>query len=189
MAETPTTEPAAIRAGDTVTWTKTISDYPATDGWTLKYRAVNSAGKIDITATTSGADYAVALTAATTAAYTAGWYDVVGWVEKGSGPTAERVTVETFRWQVTPDLAAAATYDGRSDARIIYDALLTAYKSAVASRAYVQEYEIAGRRMRFASREEWLRELNFWKAQVAAEDRAAKIAAGQPAGARVLVRF
>lgn len=189
MAEIPTTEPAAFVAGDTVQWTKAISDYPATAGWTLKYRAVNSAGKIDITATTSGADYAVTLTAATTGAYTAGWYDVVGWVEKGSGGSAERVTVATFRLQVKPNLAAANTYDGRSDARIIYDALLAAYKSAVAARAYVSEYEIAGRRMRFSSREEWLKELNFWKSQIAAEDRAAKIAAGQPAGARVLVRF
>ena len=36
-AETPTKEPTQIRAGDTVTWKKTIDDYKANDGWTLNY--------------------------------------------------------------------------------------------------------------------------------------------------------
>ncbi len=188
MATTPTQEPATVVAGDTITWQKSFSDYPATT-WTLKYRLLNAAGKIDITATASGNDYLVSVTAATSAAWTAGDYDYTGWVEKGSGPTAERVTVSTGRITVQANLAALNTYDGRSKARQIYEALLTAYKSAVDARAFVAEYEIAGRRMKFASRTEWITELNFWKAQVAAEDRAAKIADGLGGGARVLVRL
>ena len=189
MATTPTQEPASVIAGDTITWQKTFSDYPASAGWALKYRLLNASGKIDITATASGDNHLVAVTAASSATWTAGTYDYIGWVEKGSGPTAERYTVSTGRLTVTANMAAANTYDGRSDARIIYEALLAAYKSAAASRAYVAEYEIAGRRMKFASRAEWLQELNFWKAQVAAEDRAAKIADGLGGGARVLVRM
>jgi hypothetical protein len=188
MADIPTTEPASVVAGDTITWQKTFSDYPAT-GWTLKYRLLNAAGKIDITAATSGTDYLISITAATSAVYAAGTYDYLAWVEKGTGPTAERVTVATGRITVSPNLAALTTYDGRSDARKIYEALLTAYKSAVTDRAFVAEYEIAGRRMKFNGKADWLTELNYWKAQIAAEDRAAAIADGMGTSARVLVRF
>ena len=30
-------EPAKIRAGDTIEWKRSIDDYKASDGWTLKY--------------------------------------------------------------------------------------------------------------------------------------------------------
>jgi hypothetical protein len=184
MATTPTTEPATVVAGDTITWSKTFSDYPATV-WTLKYRLLNSAGKIDITATASGTDHLVAVTSTTSATWTAGDYDYIAWVEK----TGERATVETGRITVGANLATALTYDGRSTARKIYEALQAAWLTAVEGRAFVAEYEIAGRRMKFNNKADWLVELNYWKAQVAAEDRAAKIADGLGAGSRVLVRF
>lgn len=189
MATTPTTEPASVIAGDTITWQKTVSDYPASAGWVLKYRLLNAAGKIDITAGTSGDNYLVAVTAATSAAWAAGTYDYTAWVEQGTGPSAERFTVGQGRITVGANAAVATTLDSRTSARKIYEGLLAAYETAVTSRAFVAEYEIAGRRMKFNGKAEWLTELNYWKAQVAAEDRAAKIAAGMGGGARVLVRF
>lgn len=185
MATTPTTEPATVVAGDTITWTKSFSDYPATT-WTLKYRLLNSAGKIDITASASGSDYLVSVSSTTSASYTAGDYDYIAWVEKAG----ERHTVGQGRITVTANLATANTFDGRSDARKIYEALMTAYQSAVASRAFVAEYEVAGRRLKFNNKADWLTEINYWKAQVAAEDRAAALAAGLGGGAaRLMVRF
>ena len=189
MATTPTTEPASIVAGDTIAWTKSFPDYPATT-WTLKYRLLNSAAKIDITASTSGSDYSVAATAAVTAAYAAGKYDYTAWVEKGSGPTAERVTVGQGRITVVANLAIQTTYDNRSECRKIYEALLAAYQARItAGQGFVTEYEIAGRRMKFSSSADWITQLNYWKSQVAAEDRATAIATGMGSGARVLVRF
>lgn len=184
MATTPTTEPATVVAGDTITWQKSFSDYPATV-WTLKYRLLNAAGKIDITATASGTDYLVSVSSTTSAGWAAGDYDYLAWVEKAG----ERVSVGSGRITVKPNLAALNTYDGRSPARKIYEGLLAAYQSAVTARAFVAEYEIAGRRMKFNNKSDWLVELNHWKAQVAAEDRAEKIADGLGGGARVLVRF
>ena len=189
MATTPTTEPASVIAGDTITWQKTVSDYPASAGWVLKYRLLNAAGKIDITASSDGDAYLVAVTAAGSAAWVAGNYDYQAWLEKGTGPSAERVTVGTGRITVQPNMAIANTLDGRSSARKIYEGLLAAYESAVIGRAFVAEYEIAGRKMKFNNKADWLVEINYWKAQVTAEDRAAKIAAGLGGGARVLVRF
>ena len=42
MASTPTTEPAAITAGDSFTWQKTLADYPA-GTWTLTVTTNGSA--------------------------------------------------------------------------------------------------------------------------------------------------
>lgn len=184
MADIPTTEPASVVAGDTITWQKTFSDYPAPT-WTLKYRLLNSAGKIDITATASGTDYLVSVSSTTSAGWAAGNYDYLAWLEKAG----ERFSVESGRITVRPNLAALNTYDGRSPARQIYEGLMTAYAAAVTARAFVAEYEIAGRRMKFNGKADWLTELNYWKAQVSAEDRAAAIADGMGTGARVLVRF
>jgi hypothetical protein len=184
MATIPTVEPASVVAGDTVTWSKSLSEYPATV-WTLKYRLLNAAGKIDITATASGTDYLVSVSSTTSAGWAAGDYDYLAWVEKAG----ERVSVGSGRITVKPNLAALNTYDGRSPARKIYEGLLAAYQTAVTARAFVAEYEIAGRRMKFNNKSDWLVELNHWKAQVAAEDRAEKIADGLGGGARVLVRF
>lgn len=186
MADIPTTEPSVVTAGDTLAWTKSLSDYSASAGWVLSYRLINAAGKYDITATASGADHAVTVAAATSATYTPGWYDWQAVVTKA----AERYTVGSGRMQVLPNLAAqSAGYDDRSQARKILELLLTAYESAATSRAYVFEYEIAGRRMKFNSKAEWIMEINFWKAQVAAEERAANINKGLGAGNKLLVRF
>ncbi|MCU0839940.1 MAG: hypothetical protein MUE49_14650 [Rhodospirillales bacterium] len=183
-----TTEPTSVVAGDTVAWTRSLADYPAPT-YVLKYRFLNAAGKVDITATASGTDHAVSVTAATTAAWTAGNYDWLAWVETGSGPTAERYSVDEGRITVEPNRAALTIWDGRSDARQIYEALVTAWKSASIGRAFVGEYEIAGRRMKFNNKADWIVELDYWKAQVASEDRAEAIANGMASGSRLLVRM
>ena len=66
---TATTEPARVTAGDTIAWTKTLSDYPASAGWVLAYTLINAGAKITITAAASGDDHAVTVLAATSAGY------------------------------------------------------------------------------------------------------------------------
>jgi hypothetical protein len=183
MATTPTTVPATVVAGDSIIWQQSFSDYPASV-WTLKYRLLNATGKIDITAGTSGDDYLVSVSSTTSAGWVAGDYSYTAWVEK----IGERVTVDNGRISISPNLATLNSYDGRSPARQIYEGLMAAYQAAVTTRAFVSEYEIAGRKMKFNGKADWLTELNYWKAQVSAEDRAAALGAGM-GGARVLVRF
>ena len=189
-ADIPSSEPAELRAGDTWKWTKTLDDYPASAPWTLKYRFKHpTAAGFEITASASGDGYAVTVAAGTTAGYPAGTFTWIAWVEGGS---SEKYTVDEGTLVVLPDFratAASAVLDARSDARFIYEALLTAYKSAVASRAFVAEYEIAGRRMKFESRAGWLKELNYWKGQCAAEASAEAIANGTGIGRRIQFRL
>ena len=184
METTPTTEPTSIIAGDTLSWSKSLADYPATV-WTLKYRLVNATGKVDITATASGTDHLVSVSSTTSAAYAAGTYAWTAWVEKAG----ERATVGGGTMVIKPNLAVQNSFDARSDAAIIVDQLMAAYKTFTASQGHVAEYEIAGRRMKYRSSAEILDALNHWKAILAAEKRAERIAAGLGGGNKLLVRF
>ena len=184
MPTTPTTEPTSITAGDTLTWKKSLADYPAPT-WVLKYRLINATAKIDITAAASGADHLVSVLAATSAAYAAGSYAMTAWVETAT----ERATVASGSIVVKPNLAIKTVYDARSNAAIIVDQLMAAYKTYTASQGNVAEYEIAGRRMKYRSSAEILDQLNHWQSILAAEKRAERIAAGLGGGNKILVRF
>lgn len=183
-ATIPTTEPSVIVAGDTLTWMRSLPDTPPAT-WTLKYRLINAAGKFDITAATSGNDFLVSVSAATSASYTAGDYTWTAWVEK----TGERVTVGQGTLTIKPNIAALTTLDARTEAAVIVDQLMTAYTTYTASNGHVAEYEIAGRRMKYRSAAEILTQLNFWEARVRAEKKAERIANGLGGGGKVLVRF
>lgn len=186
MAQTvPTSEPASVVAGDTVAWTRSLADYSAADGWVLKYRLINASGKIDITASASGADHAVSVAAATTAGWSAGDYTWQGYVEKA----AERYTVGSGAVVIKPDLAAeSAGFDTRSAARKALE-LLDAALVTHGANAWTQEYEIAGRRMKFKSAADFMAWRDKLKAEVAREDAADRLAAGLGSGTKLYVRF
>ena len=187
MPPVNTSEPLIIIAGDTLSWQKSVLDYPASQGWTLNYRLINAAGKIDITSTASGDDHVINVTPAASAAYPAGQYDWQSYVTNVAG---DRYTIELGNIEVKANWALqAAGLDVRSQARQILDYLESAWVTAAANRAYVFEYRVAGRLMRFATRQEWIAELDYWRREVAREKRAEKIAAGQDSGRKVYVRF
>lgn len=184
MADIPTSVPAQVRAGDTVDWTISHPDYPASSGWVMSWRLINAAGKIDITSTASGNDHAVAVLASSSAGWAAGVYDWVQVATKG----AERRTVAVGTVEILPDLAAqSAGFDTRTTAKKLLDAVEAALLSR-ASRTDL-EYEIAGRRLKSMSHGELLAARDKLKREVASEEKAARVAAGLPAGNRVLVRF
>lgn len=136
-----------VTAGATLDFRTTVPDYPASAGWTLKYRlAPRAAGgtAIDISATPSGDDYLVQVSKSTTQTWVPGFYTAVSWVEKGSElyPVGARVEVEIL---ARPDNLAAGT-DGRSSAQKALDAIT----AVLENRATIdqQEYAIAGRQLK-----------------------------------------
>lgn len=184
MADTPTTEPTELRAGDTWAWTKSLADYPATT-WTLKYALVKAGGGTQktITATASGTDHAVSVAKATTAAYGAGTWSWVASVTDGTS----RYTIDQGTLEVLPDIEAASSgYDNRTHAKTMLDAIeawLEARDPGVA------EYEIAGRRMKYHSVPDLLRLRSQYRQEVRAEAAAERIANGLGDPRRVFVRF
>lgn len=180
-------EPTSLTAGDTVQWTRSLSDYPASAGWVLKYRLINAAGKIDITAGASGADHLVNVAAATTAAWAAGTYAWHGYVEKG----AERYTIGTGSIVIRPNLAAeAAGFETRSTAKQILDELEAAYKDyATNGQGLVQRYTIGGREMWFKSAADFIQQIEYWRKQVQDEAVVESMAKGLGNPRRLFARF
>lgn len=181
-APTPTSEPTSLIAGDTAKWLKTLTDYPASAGWTLAYTFINATSKITTTATASGDDHLVNVLASTTASWSKGTYAWRATVSKAG----EVYTLASG----TMDVQAAfsgLTLDNRSHARKALDNI-EAYLADAGNLA-AQSYEIAGRKLARIPRAELLKERDRLRAEVVREDAASKIAQGLPDGRRVYVRF
>lgn len=109
MRQIPPCEPTQLVAGDTVQWTKSLSDYLSSDGWTLSYRVVGAeqeitAADIDADANTSGGWDVTIPAAASVLAQ--GTYRLIGFVAKAS--TSERYVIHDEAIRVDPDVAAGA---------------------------------------------------------------------------------
>lgn len=181
---TATTEPSRVTAGDTVTWLKSLENYPASAGWVLVYTLINATGKQTITATAIGDDHLVNVSAATSAGWAAGSYSWSARVSKAS----EKFTVGTGSIIVAPDLAAATTLDTRSTARKTLDAVNAALES-YGSKAYLHSFEIAGRKQAFHTPGDFLSFRSRLMAEVAREENAVRLAAGLAPRNQLTVRF
>jgi hypothetical protein len=179
-------EPTTFTAGDTVAWTRSLADYPASAGWVLNYRFINATARFHVTGTASGDDHAMTVAAATSAAYAAGTYTWQAYVEKGS----ERYTVDEGTCKVEPDLAAvaAAGYDDRTPARKALDALNSGLER-FGNNAHVHSYEIEGRKMTFDSFSEFMAKRDRLAAEVAREDAAVRARAGLKSKGRLRIGF
>ena len=103
-ADIPTKEPTEFTSGDSVKWTRTLGDYPATT-YTLKYSFRGTAGTFDVTATADGTDYAVSIPAPTTSDYGAGYYDGHGYAVIDGTAQVDTITL------AGDDTTAADTYN------------------------------------------------------------------------------
>lgn len=186
MPNIPDNVPAELRDGDTWNWTRSLPDYPATAGWTLKYRFKNAAGGFEVVAGSAGADYAITVAAATTAGYTAGKYTWQGWVENAS---LEKYTIDSGSITLLPDYRAAAAsvaLDDRSHARKMLDAIEAWLESKDPG---VAEYEIAGRRMKYIPSGELIKLRSQYKMEVAGEANALALARGEGFGRKIQFRI
>jgi hypothetical protein len=185
-AEVPTKEPLEFRAGDSVSWSKSIADYPA-DEYTLTYRA-RGVGTFDITCTADGTDFLAALTAAQTTALQAGDYWIVGTVaDIATGTDVQTKYAANIR--VLPNFATlTAGHDGRSHARKMLDSLQSAQLGAGGSR--IVSYTIQGERsVQLMDAAQWQKEYGFWEARVRQEEIQAAIDRGETGAGKIYMRF
>lgn len=184
MPDVPTIEPEAIQAGDTLTFSKSLPDYPADQSWVLTYYLVkeSSAGTgLNFAASASGSDHLVTVAATTTAAWTAGNYRMIGRVSKDG----EKYTVYEGSVTILPDLASAA--DFRSHAKKVLDAIETALET-VASAGWA-ELEVEGFRGKRFNHSDLLTLRDRYRAEYQRELDAKRAAAGLPSRSRILTRF
>ena len=96
--------PSLVVSGDTLEWTETVNDYPASDGWTLKVGLLSGAQQEELVSVADGAAHAFTITAATTATWEPGFYVWTSYVTNGAGA---RHTVGTGVVTVAPNPAVA----------------------------------------------------------------------------------
>jgi len=182
--------PATLRAGDTIAWTESISDYPATGGWSLAF-SLTAFGKttVVITATTSGSDYAISVLPAVTKTWVAGKYDWQAYVYKGTPPTfTEKHTVEVGQVTILPDLTqATSSTDNRSTAKKNLD-MIEACLSGNTSPDIVN-YSIGGRSLSRWSRQELFKERDIWKSEYQKELDDLNTSQGKPSSNPIGIRF
>jgi hypothetical protein len=178
-------------AGDSLDFTTSVADYPATEGWTLVYRLVPRFATpvqtpIELTAATHEVTgYRVTVAPSTTAGWAAGAYGWGSWVAK----TGQRVTLERGgELTIAPDPATIAQgVDTRSAAAIA----LAAIKALILGKATSgqESYRINGRELRSYPLPDLLALQREYQAEVAREQRAAAAAAGQAPQNRFGIRL
>lgn len=176
-------EPAVITAGDTITWSRSLPDYPASGGWVLHY-ALRGATAIDIIAAASGADHLVAVAPAASAGYADGLYTMQGYVTNGSA----RYTIYSGPITIRPDLAASSTaYDGRSHVKKVLDAI----ESVIEGRATKgdQQLTIDGTTLVKMTAVELLALRTRYQGEYRKELQAARVAQGKNSGRKIVTRF
>ncbi len=106
-----TKEPTEITAGDTIVWSRSFPDFPAS-AWTLTYRLLARAGLAprDFGGTASGDDHLVNLQASFTLLFSPGDYVLQGFITDGTN----RYQVYKGALKVLPDPATVDSLDSRT---------------------------------------------------------------------------
>lgn len=173
-------------AGDTLNFLTALADYPANEGWVLKFRLVprtSTNAAISLTAVPEGSEHRTTVTASVTAGWVADNYTWTSWVEKA----AEKYSVQSGQITVRADPRAVATgYDGRSVAEKAYDQALAAL---AAWSPTTRRYRINDREMEFSNKGDVLGVVHFWQQEVAKERRTAALLKGLPDPRKSFVRI
>jgi len=112
--------PASLRAGDTATWRRDLTDFSAADGWIMDYVLVAAGSQIAIATVADGAGFLVEVAPATTDIWPPGSY---AWQERVS-KDGQIFTTATGSTQIIPSFAAKTSgYDARSHAQKTLDAI------------------------------------------------------------------
>ncbi len=104
VMQTLTRFPESFAAGTTVKYTRSLSDYPANDGWTMTVHLRGDDNTANATVTPSGADYVVEFMSATTAGLVSGQYQWAEIVTKSGVGTVQADHGNVF---VEPNFATA----------------------------------------------------------------------------------
>lgn len=182
--------PSTMRAGDTIEWDESVSDYPAGNGYTLAF-SLRSQGKapITITANSNGNDYAISVAPANTTAWTPGNYYYQAYVFMSSnGVVTEKHTLQAGQVEILANLTAAdSQLDPRSHAKKCLDAI----EAVLEGRATRSElsYSIAGRSISLMTPSEIVEWRDYYSKEYADELNADAVEQGKDSSAQVKIGF
>lgn len=179
-----TTEPTQFYKGDSVSWRKSLADYPASE-WTLTYY-IRGAVRLDVACAADGDTHVATISPANSDTLTAGTY----WWQAIATKSGEVKTVGNGQIEVLASLQdiTSGTHDGRSHVKKVLDAL----EAVLENKATLDQtsYSIQGRSLSRMSPEELLKWYDRYKKLYADEQRAEQMANGiQAKSSKIKVRF
>lgn len=184
-AQIPNSEPAQFRAGDTLTFSRSLPDYPASAGWVIDYSfRSQTATAIDFTTTPSGNDHLANVVATATAGWLPGIYTGVGAVTDGTFIK----TIWSGQLVVLPNLSAAQPgTDFRSSNRKILDFLNTQIECRAKNPLKMSTVE--GSEFTWTDWKDLLPVQAIYQTKVRNEEIADLQAQGKPTGRTIFMRF
>lgn len=173
--------PAAFRAGDTLKFTDSLPDYPASAGWALSYVITDASNRYTTTSSADGDDHLTEVAAATTANWVAGSYRWVAQVSKG----AERYSVASGWITLQPDLLSAVDQRGH------VERVIAAIESVIEGRAGKDalKMQMNGRSLERTPIADLLVLRDRYRAELRSLQQAERVANGQRPGNLIKVRF
>lgn len=178
----PDTEPELVYAGQTIKWTKSLSDYPS-DEYTLKYYL---AGPASLTLTGSQYEsttaHLISVTAAVSAAYTYGIYQWQSYAEKGAGETLKK-------YFIASGFITIKTAAGKSFAKTMLDAI----ESILTNSATSKDLDLVSKNLGGTSitrdRDKLMQYRDKFRNEYNAELSNENRIAGKGTGSKIRVRF
>jgi len=180
-------EPQQITAGDTVIWYRVVSDFPASEGWTLNY-VLRGPTTIKLTAATfQTANYVVEVADTVTADWKPGLYSIQAYVSDGT----DRFSVETWFPKVTIKPNPAAFVEGAASNLTFAQATLAAVETALLALASrkVSSASVNGQSYSIQDLTKLTALRNRMREEVQSEQDAILFAAGLGGKKNILVQF
>ena len=154
-----TYEPRVIAAGDTLSWTRYLSNFPASAGWQLTYELRGNGQAIEFTSTASGDSHVILVSASTTATWLPASYVMEGYA--GNIASGERQRIFLNNLTVGINLPASAPdVDVKTHAQKMVE-LIQAVQSGK-NRHDILESDVEGTRIKRLSPKELREEYNYW---------------------------
>jgi len=181
----PTHEPDKLRAGETLQFVKSLTDYPADAGWVINYslRGI-AATKIDFSSVASGKDHSVIVPFGTTTGWLPRIYRGVGIVTDGT--TAK--VIWNGQIEILPNLAAM---DGGTDTRTPNRVALDNVRAVLSGRASstIKKSMVEGTELERYGHAELLQLENSLALKVRNEEIAELQFQGKPTGRTIYAQF
>lgn len=174
--------PSKIVAGDTLNFCRSLSDYPAADGYQISYKLVNAADVVEFSgADQAGGEWLFDIKPATTKDWQTGkftWYEIA---TKG----ADRFTLANGQTEIKPDPTAA--HDTRSYAQKMLDAIEAMLEKKATKDQ--QNYAINGRSLTRYSIEDLIALRDKFRAEVTQEKQRQDLENGLGTNKIIRTRF
>lgn len=162
--------PSRITAGDTVEFSLPEDDYTPADGWVMYVQFVNADHRVVVEGVPVAGSSDFVISAAQTSAMPAGSYRATAYVERGTGVTLERHSIQSLMIEVVSGLLDSAT-DVRGHAAKMLDALEAVLEKRATTD--VLKYEIRGRALERMPVEDLIRWRNYYRIELKKELAAA----------------